>query len=416
MFKTTAVARREGSGKTVFMVAASEMELFASEQCANAGDSAPLTSPETLLSAHPGYAGENWLVTGGAGFLGSNFILSARAERSARIFNLDKLAETGNMASLDSLHDDQDHVFIRGDIRNRILVERLLHEYMPSAVIHFAVESPSDHSFLSPDAFVQTNVLGTFSVLEEVRLYWESMEGEKRKRFRFLHVSSPEVYGPLGPEDPPRSETAPYQPAGVFAASKAACDHLVRAYHRTSGLPVLIANSTCCYGPFQFPYAPIPRIILNALEGKEIPLLGGEGACRDWIAVEDCCHALRTILDRGRPGETYHISNGTDVSDRDIIRMIGEILDSLRPDSSHRPHGSRTVAYGTQSAMYPRYSLDGERIRRELGWMPRETLLSGLNRTVRWYLENTWWIDAVRSGEYHDWSGRHHVERQTGAD
>lgn len=393
------------------MVSSPEMEQFTSERPEyNYRGAVPLTSPESILMSHPEISGDNWLVTGGAGFLGANFILSGRTERRARVFNLDRLSETGNLASLEKLRDDQDHVFIRGDVRNRILVQRILHEYMPGAVVHFAAERPVDHSFLSPDAFIQTNILGTFGLLEEVRQYWESMESSKRERFRFLYLSSPEVYGPLAPGEAPRKETAPYNPVGVFAASKAACDHLVRSYHRTSGLPVLIANCTCAFGAYQFPYEPIPRIILNALEGREIPLLGQDGACRDWLAAEDCSRALVTILERGRPGETYHISAGSDVTDRDMVHLLCDMLDSLRPGSP-RPRRSLAVTYGAMTANHPRYALDGGRLRQELGWTPRETLESGLLKTVRWYLENEWWVDAVRSGEYRNWTARRSLER-----
>ncbi|MHB9027654.1 MAG: dTDP-glucose 4,6-dehydratase [Candidatus Latescibacterota bacterium] len=399
------------------MIAVSETDLSSSAQFENTpGRPTPLASPDSILQSLPDMRMNNWLVTGGAGFVGSNFVMSSRTAHRARIFNFDKLSSAANLSNLEKLREDQDHVFIKGDIRNRILVQRILHEYMPNAVINFAAECANDHTFLSPESFVQTNVLGTFSLLEEVRQYWESIESGKRGQFRFLHISSAEVYGDLGPDEAPRAESAPYNPKGVFAASKAACDHLVRAYHRAYGLPVLIAMSDCNFGPYQFPYEPVPRIILDTLDGEQIPLLGNGKTKRDWLHVDDFNSALLTILERGMPGETYHVSAAYERTDREMIQLLCDILDDCRPESPYRPHRSLIAPIGENTFNCHRYGLDASKIRRELGWQPRETLESGLRKSVRWYLENLWWVNAVRTGEYRSWVEHRHMVRGTGAD
>jgi dTDP-glucose 4,6-dehydratase len=319
------------------------------------------------------------LVTGGAGFIGSNFVLSTLKERDEPIVNLDKLTYAGSLRNLERLRDDRRHVFVQGDICDRQLVKELLKEYKPRAIVHFAAESHVDRSISGPAQFIQTNVTGTFSLLEETRLF----PGE----IRFLHVSTDEVYGSLGTEEPAFTEATPYAPNSPYAASKAASDHLVRAYHHTYGLPALTTNCSNNYGPRQFPEKLIPLTIANALAGKPLPVYGDGRNVRDWLYVEDHCQAVRLVLERGRAGETYNIGGGCEKQNIDVVRTICALLDEARP----RKGGSHAelISFVKDRPGHDwRYAMDASKIRRELGWRPRETFESGLAKTVRWYMEN----------------------------
>ncbi len=341
------------------------------------------------------------LVTGGAGFIGANFVLDWIAASGEPLVNLDKLTYAGNLGSLAALARDARHRFVRGDIADRALLERIFGEERPRAVVHFAAESHVDRSIHGPAAFVQTNVVGTFELLEAARAHWQRLEGEERAGFRFLHVSTDEVYGSLGPSDPAFSETTPYAPNSPYSASKAASDHLVRAYHHTYGLPTLTTNCSNNYGPFQFPEKLIPLVISNALEGKPLPVYGDGQQVRDWLYVGDHCEAIRVVLARGRPGETYNIGGDSERRNIDVVHAICDALQGARS----RAGGYRGLV--THVADRPghdrRYAIDAGKIRGELAWRPRETFESGLARTVRWYLDHAAWVAQVKSGEYRQW-------------
>ena len=341
------------------------------------------------------------LVTGGAGFIGSNFVLDWIEAVGEPVVNLDKLTYAGNTANLAPLANDARHVFVRGDIADAALLERLFAQHKPRAVVHFAAESHVDRSIHGPGAFVQTNVVGTFELLEASRAWWQRLEGNARAAFRFLHVSTDEVYGSLAESDAAFSETAPYAPNSPYSASKAASDHLVRAYHHTYGLPAVTTNCSNNYGPFQFPEKLIPLMISNALEGKALPVYGDGRQVRDWLYVRDHCAAIRLVLARGRPGETYNVGGNAERRNIDVVHAICDALQSVRP----RDGGYRALI--TPVADRPghdrRYAIDAGKIRRELGWSPAETFATGLAKTVRWYLENARWVAQVKSGEYRKW-------------
>jgi len=323
------------------------------------------------------------LVTGGAGFIGSNFVLSHIAETGEAIVNLDKLTYAGNPKNLQALRGDARHTFVRGDICDRKLVSDLLKRHLPRAIVHFAAESHVDRSISGPAEFVQTNAVGTFSLLEEARAYWNG-----RTDFRFLHVSTDEVYGSLGPADPAFTESTPFAPNSPYAASKAASDHMVRAYHHTYGLPTLITNCSNNYGPHQYPEKLIPLMIRNALAGKPLPVYGDGKNVRDWLYVADHCAAVRLVLEKGRVGETYNIGGECEWANIDLVKKICELLDAAKP----RGRGSyaELISFVTDRPGHDRrYAMNIGKIRRELGWQPRETLSSGLEKTVRWYLENS---------------------------
>ena len=341
------------------------------------------------------------LVTGGAGFIGANFVLAWRAAGDEPVVNLDALTYAGNLASLAPLAGDARHVFVRGDIADRALVDCLLAEHRPRAVVHFAAESHVDRSIHGPAAFVQTNVIGTFTLLEAVRGYWGALEGDAKAAFRFLHVSTDEVYGSLGPGDPPFSETTAYAPNSPYSASKAASDHLVRAYHHTYGLPTLTTNCSNNYGPLQFPEKLVPLMIANALEGKPLPVYGDGRQVRDWLYVADHCEAIGTVLARGRPGETYNIGGSSERANIDVVHALCDTLQRLKP----REGGYRgLIQHVTDRPGHDRrYAIDARKIARELGWKPRETFETGLERTIRWYLDNPMWIAVVKSGAYREW-------------
>jgi dTDP-glucose 4,6-dehydratase len=349
------------------------------------------------------------LVTGGAGFIGSNFVRRVLARQLGRVVNLDKLTYAGNRASLADLDDERTHVFVQGDICDEQLVGGLLEQYRPWAIVNFAAESHVDRSILGPAAFVETNVVGTFRMLEAARAYWSKLE--ERGRFRFLQVSTDEVYGTLAPDDPAFSERTPHAPNSPYAASKAAADQFTRAYHRTYGLPVLTTNCSNNYGPYQFPEKLIPVVILNALEGKPLPVYGDGLQVRDWLFVEDHCDAILAVLERGRPGETYNVGGGNEVTNLELVRAICALLDELVPGSPHRPHAKLITHVADRPGHDRRYAIDHTKLRTELGWSPRSDLAAGLARTVRWYLENGAWIDQVRSGEYRDWMARNYAQR-----
>ena len=349
------------------------------------------------------------LVTGGAGFIGSNFVLDWLPETGEPVVNLDKLTYAGNLANLASIADDPRHRFVQGDIGDREAVEALLASHRPRAVVHFAAESHVDRSIHGPGEFVQTNVVGTFRLLEAARGYWQSLSGAERDAFRFLHVSTDEVYGSLSESDPAFSETTAYAPNSPYSASKAASDHLVRAYHHTYGLPVLTTNCSNNYGPFQFPEKLVPLMIANALEGKPLPVYGDGRQVRDWLYVGDHCEAIRRALAKGRPGEVYNIGGNAEKRNLEVVHAICDVLQGLRP----REGGYRgLVAYVADRPGHDRrYAIDARKIRAELGWSPRESFETGLARTVRWYLDNAAWVAQVRSGEYRRWIEKNYEKR-----
>jgi dTDP-glucose 4,6-dehydratase len=352
------------------------------------------------------------LVTGGAGFIGSNFVHHWLASERSSVVNLDKLTYAGNLANLSALEGSTRHLFIRSDICDRRAVRRLLAEQHPHAVVHFAAESHVDRSIHGPGEFIQTNVVGTFSLLEEVRGYWAGLSDADRSAFRFLHVSTDEVYGSLGPDDPAFSESTRYAPNSPYAASKAGSDHLVRAYYHTYGVPVLTTNCSNNYGPYQFPEKLVPLMILNALEGKPLPVYGDGRNVRDWLYVEDHCAAIRCVLARGEPGETYNIGGSSEQRNIDVVRGICALLDELQP-SAQGPYESLITFVKDRPGHDRRYAMDATRIRAELGWAPSESFQSGLRRTVRWYLANREWVRAVASGEYRRWIAANYGQRGT---
>jgi dTDP-glucose 4,6-dehydratase len=340
-------------------------------------------------------------VTGGAGFIGSAFVLEWLAEQRKSVTVLDKLTYAGNLESLASVEKDRRYRFVRGDIVDGALVRRLLDEERTQAIVHFAAESHVDRSILGPAEFIRTNIEGTFQLLEAVRGYWSELPAEQQRAFRFLHVSTDEVYGSLTATAPAFTEETPYAPNSPYSASKAASDHLVRAYHHTYGLPVLTTNCSNNYGPRQFPEKLIPLVILNALNGLPLPIYGDGQNVRDWLYVEDHCDGIRTVLDRGIPGQTYNIGGRQEMSNLEVVRQICAILDDLRP--AQRPYESLVTFVKDRPGHDRRYAMDIAKIERELGWQPHETFASGLRKTVRWYLDNLEWVEHVTSGSYREW-------------
>jgi dTDP-glucose 4,6-dehydratase len=348
------------------------------------------------------------LVTGGAGFIGSNFILQQlEADAAASVVNLDKLTYAGNLRNLEAVGTDRRYEFVHGDIGDRNLVRGLLERHQPSAVVHFAAESHVDRSIRGPDDFIRTNVDGTFALLEEVRAHWTSLSGKESRGFRFLHISTDEVYGSLGPNDPPFAETTAYAPNSPYSASKAASDHLVRAYHHTYGLPTLTTNCSNNYGRFQFPEKLIPLMILNARDGKPLPVYGDGQNVRDWIYVADHCAAVALVLARGVPGETYNIGGWNEKPNLEIVHAVCDIVDEMAP----RAGGSRRelITFVKDRPGHDRrYAMDARKIERELGWRPKETFETGIRKTIRWYLENKDWVKDVTSGGYRQWISTHY--------
>ncbi len=342
------------------------------------------------------------LVTGGAGFIGSNFVLDWLAQNEERVVNLDLLTYAGNLGNLAGLQGDPRHVFVRGDIGDRVLVERLLRQHAPRAIVHFAAESHVDRSIHGPGSFVHTNVLGTYTLLEATRAYWSDLTEPARSTFRFLHVSTDEVYGSLGPTDPPFIETRAYEPNSPYSASKAASDHLVRAWLHTYGLPVLTTNCSNNYGPLQFPEKLIPVVIVNALAGRPLPIYGDGRQVRDWLYVGDHCGAVRRVLELGHVGETYNVGGWNEQANIDVVRAICVLLDEMRPAA--QGSYSRLITFVTDRPGHDRrYAIDARKIERELGWRPAETFATGLRKTVAWYLEHPQWLAEIQSGTYRDW-------------
>jgi len=353
------------------------------------------------------------LITGGAGFIGSNFILGWIANEDSRAVNLDKLTYAGNVRNLDSLKDDARYIFVKGDINDQSLVRNLLNRYRPRAIIHFAAESHVDRSIHGPQDFIQTNINGTFQLLEESRAFWESLGSEEKSVFRFLHVSTDEVYGSLGPGDSPFTETTPYAPNSPYSASKAASDHLVRAYHHTYGLPTLTSNCSNNYGPYQFPEKLIPLMILNALNRKPLPVYGDGLNIRDWLYVGDHCKALRTVLAKGKPGEVYNIGGRNEETNIEVVRTVCAILDELRPNSKIRHYESLITFIKDRPGHDRRYAINIGKIERELGWQPAISFETGIRKTVQWYLDNMEWVENVTSGQYQKWVDTNYNNRGT---
>ncbi|MGA8042155.1 MAG: dTDP-glucose 4,6-dehydratase [Terracidiphilus sp.] len=352
------------------------------------------------------------LVTGGAGFIGSNFVLHMLGGRpDVHVVNLDLLTYAGNPENLASVNGDPRYRLTRGDICDAALVRSLLAEFRPDAIVHFAAESHVDRSITGPDAFVRTNVQGTFTLLEEARKYWTGLDEDARRDFRFLHVSTDEVYGTLGPDDPAFAETTPYAPNSPYAASKAASDHFARAYFHTYGLPVLTTNCSNNYGPYQFPEKLIPLMILNALEGKPLPVYGDGQNVRDWLFVEDHCAAIRTVLERGRPGETYNIGGNSERKNLDVVTAICDLVDELRPNPALGSRRKLITYVKDRPGHDRRYAINASKIASELDWRPSEPFESGLRKTVAWYLQNDAWVQSVRTGAYLEWILKNYGER-----
>ena len=342
---------------------------------------------------------QTWLVTGGAGFIGGNFVLRQMQKETIQIVNLDALTYAGNLDTLDCIKDHPGHVFVLGDIGDRCLVDYLLNRYEPDAVVNFAAESHVDRSIDAPETFIQTNVLGTFQLLDASRHYWKSLPEDRAKKFRFLHVSTDEVYGSLG-ETGKFTETTPYQPNSPYSASKAGSDHLVRAYCHTFGLPVLTTNCSNNYGPYQFPEKLIPLIIHNAVNGKPLPIYGKGTNIRDWLFVEDHCRAIEFALEKGVPGEVYNVGGNNEKTNLQVVQTLCDLLDELLPDSPHRPHRELITFVTDRPGHDQRYAIDATKISQQLGWEPLETFETGLRKTVQWYLHNQDWVGRVMDGSY----------------
>jgi dTDP-glucose 4,6-dehydratase len=354
---------------------------------------------------------QTFLVTGGAGFIGADFVLQARKAQWANIVNLDKLTYASNLQNLAELRSDPNYHFVQGDIGNSELVSYLLEQYQPDAVINFAAESHVDRSISSPQDFIQTNIVGTFQLLEASRLYWQKLSSQKQKHFRFLHVSTDEVYGSLSPTDSPFREDTPYAPNSPYAASKAGADHLVRAYYHTYGLPTLTTNCSNNYGPRQFPEKLIPLTILNALDGKPLPIYGDGQNVRDWLYVADHCDALYLVLRQGQIGETYNVGGQNEQTNLAVVEKICAILDELVPQSDLRR--SSLIAFIKDRPGHDRrYAIDCSKINRHLGWQPKENFDSGLVKTVQWYLSNSVWVEQVRSRAYRNWLKQNYEDRK----
>ena len=343
------------------------------------------------------------LVTGGAGFIGSNFVLDWLANVGTPVVNLDLLTYAGNPANLHSVGSDPRHLLVRGDICDAQLVSALLLEHRPRAIVHFAAESHVDRSIVAPGAFINTNIQGTFNLLEQAKAYWKQLSDSGKETFRFLHVSTDEVYGSLEPDAAPFSETTPYAPNSPYAASKAASDHLVRAYHHTFGLPVLTTNCSNNYGPFQFPEKLIPLVILNALEGKPLPVYGDGRNVRDWLFVTDHCSAIRTVLEKAKPGSTYNIGGNNERTNLEVVTAICDLLDDLCPSAELGSRRNLITFVKDRPGHDRRYAIDATRLLHDLGWSPSERFETALGRTVNWYLNNLEWVNNVRTGAYLTW-------------
>ena len=348
------------------------------------------------------------LVTGGAGFIGSNFVHAWLAQHDEVLVNLDKLTYAGNLRNLHALADDRRHHFVQGDIGDTTLVSQLLATHQPRAVLHFAAESHVDRSIHGPMDFIQTNVVGTFQLLESVRAYWAGLSPEAKQSFRFLHVSTDEVYGSLAADAPAFSETHPYEPNSPYSASKAASDHLVRAWHHTYGLPVLTTNCSNNYGPYHFPEKLIPLVIHNALAGKPLPIYGDGQQVRDWLYVEDHCKAIMRVLQDGRLGETYNVGGWNEKPNIEVVRTLCALLDELKPRADGQSYATQMTFVKDRPGHDRRYAIDARKLERELGWRPEETFETGLRKTVQWYLNHGDWVQEVTSGSYRAWIGQNY--------
>ena len=346
------------------------------------------------------------LVTGAAGFIGANFVLDWLAQNDEPVVNLDKLTYAGNLQSLRSLEGNKNHLFVHGDIGDRALLDRLLSEHQPRAIVNFAAESHVDRSIHGPEDFIQTNVVGTFHLLEAVRAYWGALEGDAKTAFRFLHVSTDEVYGTLSATDAPFTETTAFEPNSPYSASKAASDHLVRAYHHTYGLPVLTTNCSNNYGPYHFPEKLIPLMIVNALAGKPLPVYGDGMQVRDWLYVKDHCSAIRRVLEAGVSGETYNVGGWNEKPNIEIVNTVCSLLDQLSPRADGQSYTTQITYVKDRPGHDRRYAIDATKIHKELGWKPAETFDTGIRKTVEWYLSNTKWVQQVQSGDYRNWIGK----------
>ena len=342
-------------------------------------------------------------VTGGAGFIGANFILDWLRQSDEEIVNIDKLTYAGNLESLSSLQNDSRHVFVQGDIGDQLLMTELLEKYQPRAVLNFAAESHVDRSIHGPEAFIQTNVVGTFQLLESIRAYWNKLEEEAKINFRFLHVSTDEVYGSLAKDEPAFTETHRYEPNSPYSASKAASDHLVRSYHHTYGLPVLTTNCSNNYGPYHFPEKLIPLVFVNAMAGKELPIYGDGQQIRDWLFVTDHCSAIRRVLEAGVLGETYNVGGWNEKANLDIVHTVCALLDELRPRNDGKKYSEQIAFVADRLGHDQRYAIDARKIERDLGWKPAETFETGIRKTIQWYLDNQEWVSSVQSGAYREW-------------
>lgn len=351
------------------------------------------------------------LVTGGAGFIGANFVLDWLAHSDETVVNLDKLTYAGNLDNLSSLTGNPRHVFVHGDIGDGALVERLLEEHQPRAILNFAAESHVDRSIHGPQAFIETNIVGTFRLLEAARAYVKALQPDARQAFRFLHVSTDEVYGSLAKEEAAFNETHPYEPNSPYSASKAASDHLVRAYHHTYGLPVLTTNCSNNYGPYHFPEKLIPLMIVNALSGQALPVYGDGQQIRDWLYVKDHCSAIRRVLEAGSVGQVYNVGGWNEKTNLEIVHTVCALLDELRPRADGQPYQAQ-ISYVTDRPGHDRrYAIDARKLERELGWKPAETFETGIRKTVQWYLDNQDWVRNIQSGAYREWVEKNYAGR-----
>ena len=352
------------------------------------------------------------LVTGGAGFIGANFVLDWLAVNDEPVVNVDKLTYAGNLQNLQTLKGDARHHFVQGDIGDAALIERLLKEHKPRAVVNFAAESHVDRSIHGPEDFIQTNIVGTFRLLEAVRHYWSALPEAEKQDFRFLHVSTDEVYGSLKPTDPAFTEDHNYEPNSPYSASKAASDHLVRAWHHTYGMPVLTTNCSNNYGPYHFPEKLIPLMIVNALAGKPLPVYGDGMQIRDWLYVRDHCSAIRRVLEGGKLGETYNVGGWNEKPNIEIVNLVCGLLDELRPRADGKTYREQITYVTDRPGHDRRYAIDARKLERELGWKPAETFETGIRKTVQWYLENADWVAAVQTGAYRDWISQQYTQEQ----
>lgn len=351
------------------------------------------------------------LVTGGAGFIGSNFVLDWVAQQDEPVINLDTLTYAGNLENLDSLQGNAKHIFIKGDIGDNDLIKQLLAEHKPRAIVNFAAESHVDRSIHSPEDFIQTNIVGTFRLLENARQYWNTLHGSDKSNFRFLHVSTDEVYGSLKKNDPAFTEENRYEPNSPYSASKAASDHLVRSYHHTYGLPVLTTNCSNNYGPYHFPEKLIPLMIVNALAGKNLPVYGDGQQIRDWLYVKDHCSAIRRVLEAGKTGEVYNVGGWNEKANLDIVHTVCSLLDELRPRADKKSYKEQITFVADRPGHDRRYAIDARKLERVLGWKPAETFDTGIRKTVQWYLDNPLWVSNVQSGNYKQWMETNYAGR-----